>query len=120
MRSKLVLLILYPNDLRLDWLSRMGHRGCIGLVIKVWLVRRHRALSRVKGQMLSEFPMMWVVCNLRGVLLRFPVARVVCGWMGLLLGIHWMLLPMVWPCVLDVRWGGADGLPWRDDRSVWD
>ena len=68
------MLILDPDDLRLDWLSRVGHRRCVGLVIKIWLIRHHRALSRVERQMLPGFPMMRVVCDLRRVLLRFPVA----------------------------------------------
>ncbi len=119
-RGKLVLLVLDPDDLGLDWRSRVRHWGCVGLIVEVRLIRYHRMLPRMEGQMLPGLSKVGVVCNLLEVLLWFSVAGVMCRLLGMLLRIHWVLLPVVRRCAFTLGHNRADDWPRRDNWSAWD
>ena len=68
------MLILYSDDLGLDRWSLMLHWGCVGLVVKMWLVR-HRSV-------LSGLLMRRAVHSLLGVRLGFAIVRVMRGCLG--------------------------------------
>ena len=78
----MVLLILYSDDLGLDRWSLMLHWGCVGLVVKVWLVRHRSVLPSVERQVLSGLLMWRAVRSLLEVRLGFAIVRVMRGWLG--------------------------------------
>ncbi len=77
----MVLLILYSHDLGLDWWSLVLHRGCVGLVVKMWLVRHRGMLPSVERQVLSWLLMWRAVHSLLGLWLGFAIVRVMCDWL---------------------------------------
>ena len=135
------MLILNPDDLGLDWWSRVRYWGFVRLAIKVRLLRRREALPWVKGRVLLWLsiagvmrsllgvllwrhgvllPVVWWCALLLGVLLWFSIAGVMRSLLGVLLWLHGVLLPVMWWCALLLGHSRADDWPRRDDWSAWD
>ncbi len=145
----MVLFVLYSDDLGLDWWSLVLYWGCVGLVVKMWLVRHCGVLPSVKGQVLSGFLMWRAVHSLMELWLELAIVRVMRNWLGVRLWLsvvgvvgscpgtrlrfpvagimcrwRWVQLRLhrvlLWWRHLLLRHGGTDGLPQRDDWPTGD
>ena len=93
----MVLFILYSNDLGLDWWSLVLYWGCVGLVVKMWLVRHRGVLPSVERQVLSGLLMWRAVHSLMELRLGFAIVRVMRDWLGVRLWISVVGVVGSWP-----------------------